>query len=169
MSAVAWDSDARMTLASRPGRWSAACLLAALAAITFNARFAIGLNNSASLPHRVFLIHKGEPPARGQYVAFRWPGGGPYPAGATFVKVLAGVPGDTVTRAERDFFVNGGFAGTAKTRSRSGAALRAGPTGLIPPGRYYVRASHPDSLDSRYDLAGWIAPEQIIGRAYALF
>jgi len=158
-----------MTSASRLARLSIACLLAALAAILFNARFTIGLNASASLPQHVFLIHKGELPARGQYVAFRWPGGGPYPAGATFVKILAGVPGDTVTRIERDFFVNGGFAGTAKTSSRSGAALQAGPTGVIPPGRYYVRAPHPDSLDSRYELAGWIAPGQIIGRAYALF
>jgi conjugal transfer pilin signal peptidase TrbI len=32
-----------------------------------------------------------------------------------------------------------------------------------------VRAPHPDSLDSRYALTGWIAEDQIIGRAYALF
>lgn len=134
----------------------------------FKAQFSVGLNASASLPHRVFLIHKGELPARGQYVAFRWTGGGPYPAGATFVKTLAGTPGDTVTRIGRDFFVNGEFVGTAKTQARSGVVLDAGPTGVIPPGRYYVRAPHPDSLDSRYLLTGWIAPSQIIGRAYAL-
>ena len=38
-----------------------------------------------------------------------------------------------------------------------------------PAGRYYVRAPHPDSLDSRYRLTGWVSEEQIIGRAYALF
>jgi conjugal transfer pilin signal peptidase TrbI len=135
----------------------------------FKTQFAFGLNASESLPQHVFLIRKGEQPARGQYVAFRWPGGGPYAAGATFVKILAGMPGDTVTRIERDFFVNGEFMGTAKTRSRSGASLDAGPTGVISSGRYYVRAPHPDSLDSRYELTGWIAPSQIIGRAYALF
>jgi conjugal transfer pilin signal peptidase TrbI len=102
-------------------------------------------------------------------VAFRWPGGGPYPAGVTFVKVIAGIAGDEVTRADRDFFVNGAHVGEAKSVSREGAPLELGPTGVLPPGRYYVRAPHPDSLDSRYRLTGWISEEQIIGRAYALF
>ena len=150
-------------------RWGMAYLLVAFAAMIFKMHFALGLNASASLPEPVFLIHKGELPGRGQYVAFRWPGGGPYPAGKTFVKIVAGVPGDTVSRMEREFFVNGEFVGTAKTQSRSGVALALGPTGDLPLGRYYVRAPHPDSLDSRYLLTGWVAETQIIGRAYALF
>jgi len=151
------------------GHWSIAYLVVALAAIFFKMHFAFGLNSSESLPDRVFLIHKGELPARGQYVAFRWAGGGPYSAGVTFVKIAAGVPGDAVTRVGRDFFVNGDLVGTAKTQSRSGAPLDLGSTGELPPGRYYVRASHPDSLDSRYRLTGWVAENQILGRAYALF
>ena len=59
--------------------------------------------------------------------------------------------------------------GTAKAVSRKGLPLDTGPVGVLPPGRYYVRAPHPDSLDSRYALTGWIAEDQIIGRAYALF
>jgi conjugal transfer pilin signal peptidase TrbI len=59
--------------------------------------------------------------------------------------------------------------GYAKTVSRQGQPLDPGPTGTLPPGHYYVRAPHPDSLDSRYRLTGWIADAQIIGRAYALF
>ena len=151
------------------GRWSIAYFLVAVAAILFKVHFALGLNSSESLPERVFLIHKGELPARGQYVAFRWAGGGPYATGVTFVKIAAGVPGDAVTRVERDFFVNGDFVGTAKTQSRRGAPLALGPTGALSPGRYYVRAPHPDSLDSRYLLTGWVAENQILGRAYALF
>jgi conjugal transfer pilin signal peptidase TrbI len=77
--------------------------------------------------------------------------------------------GDTVTRVDRDFFVNGTPVGHAKTVSRQGVALEPGPTGIVPAGRYYVRAPHPDSLDSRYRLTGWISESQIIGRAYALF
>ena len=151
------------------GHWGVAYLVVALAAILFKMHFALGLNSSESLPDRVFLIHKGELPARGQYVAFRWAGGGPYAAGVTFVKIAAGVPGDTVTCVERDFFVNGDFVGTAKTQSRLGVPLALGRTGELPPGRYYVRAPHPDSLDSRYQLTGWVAESQILGRAYALF
>lgn len=150
-------------------RWGIAYLLLIVSAALFQAHFVFGLNASPSLPHRFFLIHKGELPQRGQYVAFRWPGGGPCPAGATFVKIVGGMAGDAVTRAEWDFFVNGTHVGQAKTVSRQGVPLELGPTGVLPAGRYYVRAPHPDSLDSRYRLTGWIAESQIIGRAYALF
>ena len=150
-------------------RWGIVYLLLIIAAALFQAHYAFGLNVSSSLPQRFFLIHKGELPLRGQYVAFRWPGGGPYPAGVTFVKIIAGMAGDAVTRADREFFVNGMPVGQAKTTSRMGLPLELGPTGILPAGRYYVRAPHPDSLDSRYRLTGWISDAQIIGRAYALF
>lgn len=159
----------RRSLSEHIRRWGLAYLLLIAGAVLFQAHFALGLNASPSLPHRFFLIHKGELPQRGQYVAFRWPGGGPYPADVTFVKVVAGMAGDAVTRADRDFFVNGTHVGQAKTVSRQGVPLELGPTGVLPAGRYYVRAPHPDSLDSRYRLTGWIAESQIIGKAYALF
>lgn len=149
--------------------WSGIYLLLVLAAAWFHAHYAIGLNASPSLPHRFYLIHKHELPLRGQYVAFRWAGGGPYPAGVTFVKVLAGMPGDVVTRLDRDFYVNGSAVGRAKPVSRQGRPLDLGPTGTLPPERYYAWAGHPDSLDSRYAMTGWIAQDQIIGRAHALF
>ena len=159
----------RLKLKAHLRRWGVAYLLLILAAAWFHAHFAFGLNASPSLPHRLFLIHKGELPGRNEYVAFRWPGGGPYPAGVTFVKVVAGMPGDVVTRDDRDFYVNGAPAGRAKTTSHQGEPLDAGPTGTLPAGSHYVRAPHPDSLDSRYRLTGWISESQIIGRADALF
>ena len=67
------------------------------------------------------------------------------------------------------FFVNGEFVGSAKTHSRAGVPLDPAPAGVIPLGRYFVRAPHPDSLDSRYRTPGLIAQSQVIGRAYALF
>ncbi len=159
----------RRKLSEHVRRWRFVYLLLIVGAALFQAHFAVGLNASPSLPHRFFLIHKGELPQRGQYVAFRWHGGGPYPAGVTFVKVIAGMAGDAVTRVDRDFFVNGTHVGHAKTVSRQGMPLEIGPTGVLPAGRYYVRAPHPDSLDSRYRLTGWISESQIIGRAYAIF
>jgi conjugal transfer pilin signal peptidase TrbI len=159
----------RERLADHVRRWGIAWLALLIAATVFQANFSFGLNASPSLPERLFLIHKGELPQRGDYVAFRWPGGGPYPAGVTFVKIVGGMAGDHVTRIDRDYYVNGMPVGTAKTVSRKGLPLETGPVGLLPPGRYYVRAPHPDSLDSRYALTGWISENQIIGRAYALF
>lgn len=150
-------------------RWALVYVGLAAVALWFHAHYAFGLNASPSLPHRLFLIHKGEMPGRGDFVAFRWAGGGPYPAGVTFIKVLAGVPGDEVTRDGEGFHVNGVAVGVPKPVSRQGQALEPGPTGRIPEGRFYVQAGHPDSLDSRYRLTGWIHASQIIGRAGALF
>jgi len=159
----------RLRLDEHLRTWAGIYMILALAAAWFHAHYAIGLNVSPSLPHRFYLIHKYELPQRGEYVAFRWAGGGPYPAGVTFVKVLVGAPGDRVARLDRDFFVNDTPVGRAKTVSRQGRALDLGPTGTLPLGRYYVWAGHPDSLDSRYAITGWIAHDQIIGRAHALF
>ncbi len=150
-------------------RWTLVYLLAALATIWFNAHYTVALNVSESLPVRFFLVHRGEIPKRGDYVAFHWLGGGPYPGGATFIKVVAGVPGDSVIQMDRDFYVNCRPTGLAKRMSRQGLALEPGPTGTLPAGNYYVHAPHPDSLDSRYALTGWVSQSQIIGRAHALF
>ena len=150
-------------------RWALVYVGLAALALWFHVHSAFGLNASPSLPHRLFLIHKGEMPSRGDFVAFRWAGGGPYPAGVTFIKVLAGIPGDEVTRNAGGFHLNGVPVGVPKPVSRRGQPLLPGPTGRIPEGRYYVQAGHPDSLDSRYQLTGWIHASQIIGRADALF
>lgn len=138
-------------------------------AVLFQQHFCFGLNTGSSLPHTLYLIHKGAPIQRGEYVAFRWHGGGPYPAGVTFLKIAAGIPGDRVTRHERDFYVNQVFVGTAKTRARDGSPLIPMHDGVLGAGQYYVSAPHPDSLDSRYQLTGWISSNDLIGRAYALF
>ncbi len=138
-------------------------------AIAFQRSYTFGLNLTPSLPGTVFLIHKGEPVSRGDLVAFRWAGGGPYPAGATFVKRLVGLPGDTVDRIGRAVFVNASPYGVLKQKSRSGKPLAPGPTGTLPADRFHVYAPHPDSLDSRYALTGWISRAQIIGKAHALF
>ena len=141
----------------------------AMLALMFQHCFGFGLNVTESLPDRLYLIHKGEPIKRGDYVAFRWNGGGPYPAGVTFIKIAAGVPGDHVTRNDRSYYVNGTYVGTAKTHGRNGQALELMQTGVLGANEYYVQAPHPDSLDSRYRLTGWIPKDRIIGRAYALF
>ncbi|OQC18077.1 S26 family signal peptidase [Candidatus Skiveiella danica] len=150
-------------------RWSLVYLTCAVAILWFDTHYTVALNVTESLPHRLFLIHRSEMPKRGDLVAFRWMGGGPYPVGATFIKVVAGMPGDAVTQVDHDYFVNGYPVGRAKRMSRQGVELEPGPTGTLPAGAYYMRAPHPDSLDSRYALTGWVSQTQIIGRAHALF
>ncbi|HYM41381.1 MAG TPA: S26 family signal peptidase, partial [Steroidobacteraceae bacterium] len=113
----------RERLSQHARRWGITYPVFLIVAALFQANFGFGLNASPSLPDRLFLIHKGELPQRGQYVAFRWPGGGPYPAGVTFVKIVAGMTGDSVTRMDRDYYVNGIAVGTVKTVSRKGLPL----------------------------------------------
>lgn len=139
-------------------------------AVAFNHYAMIGVNVTDSLNDHVFVTIKGDfTPERGDKMAYRWHGGGGFPEGSIFVKVVRGVPGDVVTRQGRDFFVNGNYVGTAKEISKTGKPLEAGPVGVIPPGHYYVATPHPDSLDSRYALSGWIKQDTIKGKVYGLF
>ena len=146
----------------------------------------IDVNLTESLPDRVFITVKGMTSniQRGDYIAFEWPGGGPFPKGFHFVKIVAGLPGDKVrVDEERNFYIDKARSGTvlnqvsltenqmgrAKTHSKRGLPLELGPTGVVPAGHFYVYAPHPDSLDSRYALTGWIRQEAILGKTYAIF
>jgi conjugal transfer pilin signal peptidase TrbI len=132
--------------------------------------FALSFNFTDSLPDRAFVVIKNDKePQRGHYVQFLHPGGGPFPAGAPFVKIVLGVPGDVVTSSAGRFYVNGEFVGEAKKYSKSGMPLKPGPVGVIPAGFYFVQTPHPDSFDSRYDGTGWVHGSRIVGRAVPLF
>lgn len=132
--------------------------------------FWIGINFTESLPWKVAIVKKWDHDVRrGDIVAFRWHGGGPYPAGLTFTKVVRGVPGDSITVKGRVFYVNGEMLATAKERSRKGVPLELGPTGVLPPGRYFVWTPHVDSLDSRYAIGGWVDASAVIGKAVVVF
>lgn len=140
------------------------------AVLTFNHCFTLTFNVSESLPQSVFLVLKGDKAnlVRGEYVAFTWAGGGPFKPGTGLLKRIGGIPGDRVASQGRDFFVNDEYVGTAKRYSKKGIKLETGPVGRLPAGRYYVRAPHVDSLDSRYALTGWVPIERIVGRAIPL-
>ena len=151
-------------------RTCAWCLMLVAAVVAFSARYTIGINATPSLAYTLCIIAKGDLDLRrGDLAAFRWHGGGPYPAGVVFTKVIRGMPGDEVTRVEREFFVNGEPVGQANPSSRAREPLAVGPTGVIPEGRFFVSGTHPDSLDSRYALAGWIPRDALIGKAYVVF
>ena len=150
----------------------------------------VDVNYTDSLPDHVFITVKGWKTGlkRGDYIAYRFPTENPispFRKGDHMVKIIAGVGGDTVSMtATRGFTVlspgevvstsmmipgSNGTLGVAKTLSRRGFPLEAGPVGVIPEGSFYVYAPHPDSLDSRYALVGWVSSDEIIGRTFALF
>ncbi|HHV7523709.1 TPA: S26 family signal peptidase [Burkholderia orbicola] len=127
------------------------------------------INLTKSLPGTLYVIQKGAGFAKGDTIAFRWRGGATYPAGSTFIKRVTGVPGDVVRRDGNRVWVAGQYIGIAKPVSRAGVPLTPTSAGVIPPGQYFVSTPHPDSLDSRYALTGYIRQEEVIGRAYAIF
>ena len=93
------------------------------AILLFNAFFTLAITVTESLPYRVFVVIKGDLNIkRGDYIAWRWAGGGPYKAGLSFVKQVRGIAGDTVTLEGRDFFVKCDDTSTARRRTRTGGA-----------------------------------------------
>lgn len=136
--------------------------------------FILTINISDSLPGAIYLVHKGVKPQKGDLVAFRYAGGGPYDRGSIFLKRTLGMPGSKVTARDsgigyRDFFVDGQPAGRAKPLSKGGVPLQLGPVGTIPLGHYFLSAPHSDSLDSRYALVGWVSESELVGRAISLY
>ena len=131
------------------------------------------INVSPSLPNWAFLLETRQPPGRGSLIFFRPPlspvlvnnfGAKPQ----LFGKHVYGVPGDVVSHEGRTVLINGRMVAQAKTHSRKGEPLAIGPTGVIPPGCYYVGTPHKDGLDSRYALIGFVCKPAIVGTGTAV-
>jgi conjugal transfer pilin signal peptidase TrbI len=151
------------------GRWFPLLLWVFAAHLAFSRAYLLAWNLTESLPGTLFLVEKDVMPARGELMAFRWENSWPYPRGSLFLKRLIGLPGSLVIATGRAFFVDGAPVGRAKEHATTGERLEPGPVGIIPDGRYYVAGSHPDSLDSRYRLTGWVSRQQIVGKALRVF
>lgn len=137
-------------------------------------RYQLALNVTHSLPQTLFLIEKkNHTVMRGDYMAFRWIKGGPIPNDIVVIKEVVGVAGDSVHhRQKKDGLwveINGQAISRIKPFARNGVALVPGTTGEIPEKHYFVHAPHPDSLDSRYALTGFVNHAQLVGRAIPLF
>ncbi len=86
-----------------------------------------------------------------------------------YLKTVRGLPGMKITVAEDGtVFLDGEPVGRAKTHALDGRPLAAVAPGVIPPGRYFLYADHPDSHDSRYAEIGLVPRSRILGRAVAL-
>ncbi|KGE10476.1 peptidase S26 [Burkholderia gladioli] len=132
--------------------------------------YGLTFNMSTSLPGTLYFIRKRAfQPAIGDTIAFRWHGGATYPAGLTFIKHVAGVPGDVVRVVGREVWVNQTYIGYAKPLSLAGLPLFPTSPGVIPPGHYFVATPNPNSLDSRYAIAGTVPQSAIVGEAYEIF
>lgn len=164
-----WAFVAR-ALGSHLARFFWLYAFAAASFVWFHAHYWFAVNMTESLPYTLFLVSRDErPTSPGDYVAFEWRRNEFYGPKWVFVKRIAGVGGQAVAVVDRQVFVDGKPVGYAKTASRRGIPLDPIQPGVIPPGYIYAQAPHPDSLDSRYAVTGLIAPNRVVGKAYALF
>lgn len=147
--------------------------LALTALDAFARGHALMINASPSLPYWAIWTTTDKVPKRGDIILFTPPpsallashfGKEPKPFG----KLVSAIPGDVVTRRDRDFFVKGHLVATAKPASRNGEPLALGPSGLVPAGCYFVTTPHKDGFDSRYAAIGWICRERILGTGRAI-
>lgn len=146
----------------------------------------LDINYTDSLPDHAFITVKGWKSGlkHGDYVAYEFPTEShisPFRKGAHMVKLIGGVAGDTVIMDEKGNFrvlradwseaqraLGGSIIATAKPYTKTGRAIKPGPVGVIPEGHYFVFAPHKDSLDSRYEIVGWIKDENILGRTFPI-
>lgn len=131
-------------------------------------RVPILFNWTPSLPCKVaWLWRTPGPLQRGEYVVFSFDGDAKqdYPglSGQPFFKIVRGLPGDSLTVAERVVLINGEVVGTAKTHTHDRRPLAPIEAMVIPPGHYYVQGTSPDSFDSRYQASGLVRADQVVG------
>ena len=134
---------------------------------------ALLINATDSLPNWAFVIHRNAVPEKNDFVFFTPPPSalvrrhfGAKPQ--LFGKIVYGVPGDRVAHWDRLVTVNSVVVGYTKPRTKAGEPLAIGPSGVIPPGCYYVGTPHPDGFDSRYAAIGFACRRQIVGTGEAI-
>jgi len=155
--------------AANPRRHIGLAVMAVFAALWLAAASRVHVNASWSdeaWGYAAFPLF-GEAPEVGDRVLFDPPGALESPV--PYLKTVRGVPGMTVSVGiDGTVFLDGVAVGRAKTHSLDGRTLEAIAPGIIPPGRYFLHTSHPDSHDSRYAEIGLVPRDRILGRAFAL-
>lgn len=163
-----------------PERWRPRKRLWALLAVALGATAAFGaigdwrdrhvflINTTESLPNWAFLIERGAPPARGDYVFFEPPSSallrrhfGPKPE--LFGKIVYGVAGDVIAHDGAVVTINGRAIARMKPLTKAGEPLTPGVVGAIPADCFYAGSPHRDGFDSRYAEIGLVCRRQIIG------
>ena len=149
----------------RQGIKAALITLSVLLVIHMN--FGILINNTASLPYKVFLHLKTWPPSKGEYTVIRRAF---YPI--AIIKQIKGEGGDILhyKGAEvLELWINDQKIGYPQTLNSLGKPLTPIAAQIIPQGFVFLFASNHKSFDSRYAEMGLIAKRDLQGRAVPLW
>lgn len=133
-------------------------------------RFHIAINRTHSLPYKLFVIDKKSHPEKlGQYVAFLTDKKATGGFELMFVKQIACLPGQDISVNGQSVYCDSTLIAQAKLTSLKGEPLKTIAQQTVAPNHYFVKGTHPDSYDSRYESFGLIAQERFVGQAYPLF
>lgn len=145
-------------------------LAAALALSLATHRWHLAVNRTESLPYKLFVIERGaKDAALGDYIAFEPKASTVGGYRLTFVKEVVCVPGQTLTVKDREIFCDGKPIAKAKTHSLKGEPLETIKPGVLQEDQYFVRGTHPDSFDSRYERFGTVDRCRFKGKAHPVF
>lgn len=144
----------------------------------FQKYIGIGINLTHSLPQKVFLMFKWDREMiRDKYYAFNFFGDSNryYSSGSKFVKILAGIPGDTLKTDLKNrsitIIADSDKPITLKQRKNDSKGEKIAEVfifnGKIPANKYFFMGNAKNSYDSRY--WGLVDEKDIIGRAYPVF
>ncbi len=128
----------------------------------------ISINETKSLPYKVFIVIRNHEPTLGDYIDF-WPPENEFYSGISFIKQVVAETNDFVECNDRERLIDNKIVAIAKEESINGRKLHLGPCGLVPKGHLFVLAPHRDSFDSRYREIGYVPFEAVRGVAYPLF
>ncbi len=133
-------------------------------------RYHLAINRTHSLPQKLFVIERGNQDVEvGDYVAF-------YPKKSAtggyrleFIKEVACKEGQKLEQVERVIYCDGKEIAKAKPVSLKGEPLIAISSRVLGEDEFFVRGTHPDSYDSRYDQFGLIDRCRLVGKALPVF
>ena len=128
----------------------------------------VAINETNSLPYKVFIVVRNQHPKAGDYVDF-WPPENEFYSGISFIKQVAAEPNEYVECIDRMRLIGNEVVAIAKENSSDGRYLHLGPCGWVPQEHLYVLAPHRDSFDSRYREIGYVPFASVRGVAYPLF
>lgn len=124
---------------------------------------------SSSLPWKVFLVIKGLPWKKGDFVTFQGHTS-PYIQGVPLItKRVSGLAGETIHYLGNALHINDIRIASPLQKNSRGKPLHLLKKNKISPGYVFVTGDDPKSFDSRYEEFGLVKVEHILGRSFPLW
>lgn len=129
-----------------------------LSAVCYWKGYGLRYNTSESLPYTFYVSMPATTPEKWQTMDFRL-----NKSHATFVKIVAGIPGDRIENKNHKIYVDDSEIGNLLEGYEPIAE------GIIPEGFYFMWGTHPHSFDSRYAEFGLVPKNAIKERLCPIF